>query len=201
MAHVTKKRDSQRTRDSVLTISAKLFSEKGYAATSVADIASEADISKAAIYHYFENKEALLTELLSSVQEDIDVVVSGFNTKTLSGDEKVRLIRSLALVVLDHRDVIRLLRDLSQGFPIELSQAAAKRSRVIEGLLAGPKPSKEVELRAHCGLVLLMAGIKPPRSMSSHAVKKFNVDQFTQIVAGILEIDTRKNFEISRSKK
>lgn len=190
IAHLTKKSDLQRTKVGILDSAAELFSEKGYTATSMADIASTVDISKAAIYHHFENKEALFTELLSSVLRDMDAVIVGLGTKILTNEQKVHLIRSLALVFLDHRNVIRLLRDLSQGSPIKLSKATMMRSRLVEDLLAGPKPSKEAELRAHCALVLLMSGINPPRLMSATAVKKFNIDQFTQIVAGTLGIDS-----------
>lgn len=190
VTRVTKKSDPHRTKVGILDNAAELFSERGYTATSMADIASTADISKAAIYHYFENKEALFTELLSSVFRDMDAVIACLGTKVLTNEQKVNLIRSLALVFLDHRNVIRLLRNLSQGSPIELSKTTMMRSRVVEDLLAGPNPSKEAELRAHCALVLLMAGINPPRLMSATAVKKFNVDQFTQIVAGTLGIDS-----------
>jgi len=41
----------------------KVFSTKGYASTRMADIAREADMSYGLVYHYFENKEKLLTPL------------------------------------------------------------------------------------------------------------------------------------------
>lgn len=37
-----------------------LFAEKGYSATSMADIAEACEVQKATLYHYFESKEALL---------------------------------------------------------------------------------------------------------------------------------------------
>ncbi|MFZ2226904.1 MAG: helix-turn-helix domain-containing protein [Candidatus Nanopelagicaceae bacterium] len=193
IARVIKKRDAVCTKSEVLATAAELFSKKGYAATSMADIASATNISKATIYHYFDNKKALFAELLQNIHRGMDAVITDLGNEALTDAEKINLMRSIASVFLDHRDVIRLLRDLSQGLPTELSKATIMRARKIEKLLAGPNPSKTGELRAHCALVLLMTGINPPRVMSANAVKKFNLDQFIEIVAGTLGIESRRD--------
>jgi len=46
-------------RQSILAAATKVFSHKGIAAATMAEIASEAGISPGAIYRYFENKEQL----------------------------------------------------------------------------------------------------------------------------------------------
>lgn len=38
----------------------KLFSEKGFAAVSMRDLAESVSISVSTIYHYFQNKQALV---------------------------------------------------------------------------------------------------------------------------------------------
>jgi TetR/AcrR family transcriptional regulator len=43
---------------------AKLFAERGYARTSMSEIAAACGSSKALLYHYYENKEQLLYDLL-----------------------------------------------------------------------------------------------------------------------------------------
>ncbi len=50
-------------RHQVLDTALKLFSEKGYFKTSIHDIRKEAGVSIGAIYHHFENKEALAKAL------------------------------------------------------------------------------------------------------------------------------------------
>src|SRR5271166_1566714 len=50
-----RKRDAR--RQEVLEAAARLFKSKGYEATSVDDIAEEADIAKGTIYYHFETKE------------------------------------------------------------------------------------------------------------------------------------------------
>ncbi len=46
-------------RQSILAAAAKVFSEKGFAAATMADIAQEAGISPGAIYRYFASKDEL----------------------------------------------------------------------------------------------------------------------------------------------
>jgi TetR/AcrR family transcriptional repressor of nem operon len=47
------------TRDSLIQAAALLFHERGYHATGVQDIVSEAGVPKGTFYNYFESKEAL----------------------------------------------------------------------------------------------------------------------------------------------
>jgi len=43
----------------ILKVARKLFIRKGFAATSISEIAKECNINKSLIYHHFENKESL----------------------------------------------------------------------------------------------------------------------------------------------
>jgi TetR/AcrR family transcriptional regulator len=56
--------DHELKRRAILDRSAKLFAERGYARTSMAEIAAACGSSKALLYHYYENKEQLLHDLL-----------------------------------------------------------------------------------------------------------------------------------------
>jgi len=49
-------------REKIISSATELFSEKGYAETSIADIATHAKISKETIYIHFKNKEELFIE-------------------------------------------------------------------------------------------------------------------------------------------
>ncbi|TBH16057.1 TetR/AcrR family transcriptional regulator [Thermus thermamylovorans] len=51
------------TKDRILEEAAKLFTEKGYEATSVQDLAEALGLSKAALYHHFRSKEEILYEV------------------------------------------------------------------------------------------------------------------------------------------
>jgi AcrR family transcriptional regulator len=65
MARVTRAASTARTRQRVLDEAQRLFRERGYAATSMEQIAEAADVTKGAIYGHFASKEDLL---LSAVE-------------------------------------------------------------------------------------------------------------------------------------
>ena len=58
--------DHDLKRRAILDRSAKLFADRGYARTSMSDIAAACGSSKALLYHYYENKEQLLYDLLEA---------------------------------------------------------------------------------------------------------------------------------------
>ncbi len=63
---------SEQTRKQILDSALALFSQKGYAATSVAQVCDRAQVSKGAFYHHFETKQALFLELLESWLSRVD---------------------------------------------------------------------------------------------------------------------------------
>jgi len=71
---VTGKRSQKReeTRQDILSAAAKLFSEKGYAQSSVEDIAAAAEVVKGTFYYNFSSKEDVVVALRhQSVQKAI----------------------------------------------------------------------------------------------------------------------------------
>ncbi|QYO63930.1 TetR/AcrR family transcriptional regulator [Leptolyngbya sp. 7M] len=63
------------TMERILATSLRLFCEKGYYATSIEDIAKQAQISKGLLYHYFRSKEEVLSALVDRRIDDVLVVM------------------------------------------------------------------------------------------------------------------------------
>lgn len=59
------KEEAEVTRRTLLLAALKIFSDKGYASSTLADIATEADVTRGAIYHHFGSKAELYKELLA----------------------------------------------------------------------------------------------------------------------------------------
>ncbi|MGQ1787845.1 TetR/AcrR family transcriptional regulator [Saccharicrinis sp. GN24d3] len=80
-------------RNLIISASLKVFSEQGYQASSISNIAAEAGISKGLIYTYFDSKEDLLRSLLFETIENMFEV----SINALSGNptkyEFVQMIR------------------------------------------------------------------------------------------------------------
>jgi AcrR family transcriptional regulator len=60
------------TRETILRVAGELFAERGYQATSVADIASAAGATKGAVFHHFKSKDELFVEIWRQLQLDMD---------------------------------------------------------------------------------------------------------------------------------
>ncbi|MDQ0170032.1 TetR/AcrR family transcriptional regulator [Paenibacillus tundrae] len=54
----------EQTLEHILTVSAQLFTEKGYEKTSIQDIIDHLGMSKGAVYHHFKSKEEILDAVM-----------------------------------------------------------------------------------------------------------------------------------------
>ncbi len=63
---------SEATRKRILAAALDCFSRKGYDATSLADICTEAGVSKGAFYHHFPTKQAIFMALLTGWLHDLE---------------------------------------------------------------------------------------------------------------------------------
>ena len=59
---------SELTRERLLSEATRLFARKGYFATSIADLAAAAEVTKGAIYHHFENKESVFFAVIENIR-------------------------------------------------------------------------------------------------------------------------------------
>ena len=60
------------TKQNIFDVSVKLFSEKGYDAVSLREIAAEVGITNAAIYNHFSSKESILTDIFAAFKQKLD---------------------------------------------------------------------------------------------------------------------------------
>lgn len=68
MARKTKE-EAEKTRQQLLAAGLKLFATKGFAETSVEEVASAAGLSKGAVYWHFDSKAALLRGILEGKRD------------------------------------------------------------------------------------------------------------------------------------
>src|SRR5690606_16764925 len=60
------------TRERLLAVAMRLFWEKGYNSTSVADILRESDTNSGSLYHFFATKQDLLIGVLEQYRDGIE---------------------------------------------------------------------------------------------------------------------------------
>jgi AcrR family transcriptional regulator len=69
MTQNQKQLQSEQTRHRIIDTAVRIFARKGFHGTSMADLASAANLTKGAFYHHFESKDALFFAVVESVQE------------------------------------------------------------------------------------------------------------------------------------
>lgn len=84
-------------RERIIAESSTLFWDKGYAETSMRDIAAACGFRPANIYNFFESKESILCEIL--YQEMIEIVSP---IRSLADDESVSPAEALRLMIENH---------------------------------------------------------------------------------------------------
>jgi AcrR family transcriptional regulator len=77
-----KEREKELRKEAILDAAMRVFKRKGYQATSMGEIAKEAEFSKGTLYLYFNSKYALFAELSNRV---VSQVLEGF--VRISGEE------------------------------------------------------------------------------------------------------------------
>lgn len=92
---------SDARQEQLIEIAIRLFARKGYEGTSLRDIADEAEITKAALYYHFPNKEALYERIvLQSMQALVDSVRDAMAAGATPAD-KVRIFMLASADFLD----------------------------------------------------------------------------------------------------
>jgi TetR/AcrR family fatty acid metabolism transcriptional regulator len=83
-------------RRTILRAAIEVFAKKGYHGCRIADVAREAGVAYGLVYHYFQNKEALLGSVFEAVWTNFSNRVKELGQGEGSLEEKVRAICGLA---------------------------------------------------------------------------------------------------------
>ncbi|WP_375398526.1 TetR/AcrR family transcriptional regulator [uncultured Sphingomonas sp.] len=121
--------------EEVLDKAAALFAARGFAATSLKDVADAVGLSRSSIYYYYPNKEALLAELIRGVTLPIATMLREVGETGLPPTAAIReVVRRLVLWVADPQTHFRLMDRSEAELPPAIAKvhAAAKRQILAE---------------------------------------------------------------------
>ena len=102
-------------REAILDVAALCFSQQGYNAASMNDIASACGTSKARLYHYYRSKDAILFDLLDRYTQRLLLIV---------GESEAKAQRK----GLDERAA---MHELIRGFLQEYEQSATRHTALL----------------------------------------------------------------------
>ncbi|MCK5077213.1 MAG: TetR family transcriptional regulator, partial [Calditrichia bacterium] len=86
------KEESEKTKRLLLDTALKVFSQKGYSATRLIDIAKEAGVTRGAIYWHFNNKAELYIELNKENRDRSMEIIDKVWAEDFSPVEKMRQV-------------------------------------------------------------------------------------------------------------
>jgi AcrR family transcriptional regulator len=66
-----RERQAEATRQQLIDVARQLFTERGYAGTSIEDIIERAGVARGALYHHFPGKDALFAAVYQVVQAEV----------------------------------------------------------------------------------------------------------------------------------
>ncbi len=134
-------------RDQLMECGARLFAERGYHPTSVADIVAALGVGKGVFYWYFASKEELLTELLKASNHDLRK-----RQQHAIGDEadpmrRIELgIRASLLWFAEHREYFAIIQFAATD---ETFAPVLARNREIVDRRHDPPPERRHRRRPH----------------------------------------------------
>jgi TetR/AcrR family transcriptional regulator, cholesterol catabolism regulator len=79
-------------REEILALASKIFADKGYASTTVREIADAAGILSGSLYHHFASKEAMLDEIMHGF---LDHIVEQYRATVAAGGDPIDVLRAL----------------------------------------------------------------------------------------------------------
>jgi AcrR family transcriptional regulator len=91
-------RQAEETRQLLISVARELFTERGYAATSIEDIIQRAGVARGALYHHFSGKDALFRSVYDAVQAE---TASGVMAAALAVREPWAAVRAGLSAFLD----------------------------------------------------------------------------------------------------
>jgi AcrR family transcriptional regulator len=103
MARTVNAQEYARKRNAILDVAQRYIATKGYEQMTTLDLLESLQISRGALYHYFESKQALLMALVERMAEQAEQLIAPIVTdRGLSAEDK--LLRFFAMVDQYKRD-------------------------------------------------------------------------------------------------
>ena len=160
---------TDQTTDKLLNCSARLFAERGFAGTSMRQIARETGVTQAAIYHHFANKLALYVAAVSHLHRDKFAGVLEIRDSDAPPAHTLALFITLILQQLDADPDFRhiFFRELIEGDEARLRDLAEnvfpESARLVESLMheLAPHLDSHLTMLSIAGLILLHLEARP----------------------------------------
>lgn len=178
------------TREQIRRVALEMFAERGYAGTSLREIAERLGVSKAAVYYHFPTKEDILASLLEDFLTQLDALVAWTAAQPRSAHtRRTALERYAKLLAGSKTDLARFMQE-GQSAIRELAAGLQIRRHFEQflALLAAPDTSAEGRLRAQVALVALHLAAFGPLSPAADCAEPVGREDRTELRAAGLRV-------------
>ncbi|NIO16790.1 MAG: CerR family C-terminal domain-containing protein [Deltaproteobacteria bacterium] len=103
-------RSPEEVRQKILVAAEELFAEKGFAATSIREIAARADVNSAMIYYYFDDKQGLYRSIIDLCSnETYRMLLRAFKGKRDPSEQLREFCIEYARAHYLNRDIVKIM--------------------------------------------------------------------------------------------
>ncbi|WP_174865359.1 TetR/AcrR family transcriptional regulator [Pectobacterium polaris] len=132
--------EMEETRATLLVTARKVFSERGYADTSMDDLTAQASLTRGALYHHFGDKKGLLAAVVEQIDAEMDERLQVISDTAEDGWEgfrcRCRAYLEMALEPEIQRIVLRDARAVLGGAsPDSQRYCVESMQRLIDNLI------------------------------------------------------------------
>jgi len=133
--------DVDPVRVRLLKSAIELFGRKGYAATSVNDIVSAANVTKPNLYYYFTSKAGIYYAILNKLFSELDVILDRAAQQTGSSRERLTdLCGEIYQHFMDNLDAARMIYLVYFGAPqgspdFDFDACRLKHHKLVEEII------------------------------------------------------------------
>ncbi|BCJ37974.1 TetR family transcriptional regulator [Actinocatenispora thailandica] len=139
--------DAAQTRQRILDIALELFTERGFAGTSVADLAGRLGTSKAALYHHFRSKNEILAALLEAPTRRFDELVA--QASELTDEQLLGRVVDLTAELFAVAGVLDGDPSVQAAQRAQLLDRSRDINQALTAALVAPPGDADARLRAH----------------------------------------------------
>jgi len=135
--------ENQRIRDErqrhILRAAAHVFARKGLTATTIADIAAEAQVSHGLAYHYFSSKEEIFRQLILRAMQGTERLLREAHAREGMVTERLRwLINEMIEGAKDSADDVLIVQQamMSEAVPPDVRELIWRQQPIVLELLS-----------------------------------------------------------------
>ena len=134
-------------RELILAHAAALFARQGYHATSMNQVAEACALSKATLYHYYRDKDAMLVQIAEGHVSRLAALVDAVDALPLAPEARLReMIRRIVVEYADAQHAHRVLTEDVKFLPPADRTRILARERHVVGRFAAAVAALRPEL-------------------------------------------------------